>query len=76
MRHSIVWLVGLILATSGPIVLGATLADVPMDAQINYGDTYNSQSPTGDAVYVPSTLNGSLSFLADEPEGYARNNYN
>lgn len=76
MRHSIVWLAGLILATSGPIGLGAVLVDVPMDAQINYGDTYNSQSPNGDAIYVPPNLNGSISFRADEAEGYVRNNYN
>ncbi len=82
MRHSIVWLAGLFLAATPPIVLGATLADVPMDAQINNGHTYSTQSPTGDAIYPafntdtqtfwpagPDPIGGQV-----EPEGWNRHN--
>ncbi len=81
MRHSIVWLAGLILAASGSIVLGATLVDVPMDAQINNGHTYNTQSPSGDAIY-PAFNTDTQTFFLDgatdpqsgqvEPEGWNR----
>lgn len=81
MRHSIVWLAGLFLAATTPIALGAVLVDVPMNAQINLGYTYNSQSPSGDAIYSafnsgPQTIwpDGSTDPISGsvEPEGWTR----
>ena len=58
----IVCALALVGAPAGAVVL----VDIPLDQQI-----------TGDAIYVPAGLNGSLSFKPaappDEPEGWCRN---
>ncbi|HOW71652.1 MAG TPA: PEP-CTERM sorting domain-containing protein [Phycisphaerae bacterium] len=45
--------------------MGGNLVSVPLDQQIDLG--------SGPAIYVPSGLDGSLSFLSDETPGYCRN---
>ncbi|MBI4579391.1 MAG: putative Ig domain-containing protein, partial [Planctomycetes bacterium] len=58
--------------------LSAPLVDIPMNAQINLGYTYNTQSPSGDAIYVPSFSGiDTQTIYADgalEPEGFTRHN--
>ena len=45
---------------------------VPLDQQINMGITTNSTSPNGDAIYIPSSFNETLSFQSDASGGFAR----
>lgn len=60
-------------------VWAADLANVPMNAQINLGYTYNTQSPGGNAIYAPN-FNAALpddgvTIFADgalEPQGFTR----
>ncbi|MBI4580455.1 MAG: PEP-CTERM sorting domain-containing protein [Planctomycetes bacterium] len=54
------------------------LASVPMNQQINLGYGYNSQSPGGDAIYVPSfSGTDTQTIYGDgvlEPQGFTRHN--
>ena len=69
-----------VLACAMVLLLGAAapaqtvLVDIPMDQQINLGLPGTSQSPNGDAIYIPSFGNGVLSFETDGVDGWARQN--
>lgn len=60
--------------------LGAVgqVVDIPMNAQINTGQTYNTQSPSGDAIYPAFNPTNTMTIYADgalEPEGFTRQKF-
>lgn len=70
----------ILLAVAALLVVGtaalAQPATVEMNAQINLGYTYNSQSPGGDAIY-PAFTSDTQTIFADgemEAEGFTRHN--
>lgn len=71
-RALLVAVIGLVpVAMAQPVSL-------PMDAQINLGHTYNSQSPGGDAIYSTFTTNTISIFGPGVPEaeGFTRHRIN
>lgn len=63
-----------LLAIAAPSL--GQLASVDMNAQINLGHTYNSQSPNGNAIYTAFNADTQTIFAdgAEEPEGFTRHN--
>lgn len=60
-----------LLLVAAPFANAAPDVHVAMDQQINVGVPGTDQSPTGDAIYAAFN-SGSVSFHADEPQGYTR----
>lgn len=50
----------------------AVLVDIPMDQQINIGDLTNSQSPLGDAIYIPSNFSEQMEFKTEGGDSFTR----
>lgn len=75
MRHLVVAMLCALLLM--PLGASAQLpVSVPMDAQINLGYTYSSQSPNGDAIYPAFNANTQTIYGPGvlEPEGFTRHN--
>lgn len=69
------WLLAGAVATAlSAAAIADTVINIPMDQQINLGQGGHVQSPNGDAIYVPSFGNGTLSFEGTVGNGWARQN--